>query len=821
MALRGDLAVNVLPHALGSLIGRADETAEIASLLASARLFTLTGTGGVGKTRLAAQLAAESRSVFPDGVRWVDLGPLADPTLVPHTVAASCGVPERAGLEVVDALAATLRHQNLVLILDNCEHLLAACAHLVEALLAACPQLQILATSREALAVPGEVIWLVAPLRVPEHDAVAVEDLLAYDAVALFVARAAAALPGFRLTSENAASVARICRRVEGLPLALELAAARLRVLSPSELAERLDDSLLLLTRGSRTAPARQQTLRATLDWSYTLLAEAERSVFARLAVFPASFSLAAAEAVATEAGVVKADVLDILSRLIEKSLVTVHDRGTETRFRLLDPLRQYARECLVEMNGAARAERRHRDWYTDLAERASAELSGPEQGRWLDHLEADRENLRAALGWSLAHDEPATAGKIAAGIWQFWLLRGYLREGRRWLEQIVATLSEPTPLRAHLLWVAGILARPDAAQAEHRFRESLALWQVLGDRDGTARALGSLGFLAQALGDPEQAATYLEQGLSLARASDDVPALARLLSGLAVSVLDLGDVERAIALCQEGLDLCREAGDLRGAAAAAANLGVIWRVRGDERRAAALWEESLAVRVRIGDRGGEAHILALLAELAAGQGAYPHAAALYKESLALRQRMGDQHGVAQILEGLAAVGAAQDDLMRAVQLAGAAETLRTATGVPPLPRERAAHARTLSILRARLDTEAFARAWTEGQALSLEQALADVAAARVPEMALDPGLAGAAGASAQIPSPSAQTYALTRREIDVLRLLTFGLTYAQIAEALVISPRTVDAHVRAIFGKLDVHSRSAATRIALQHRLV
>jgi predicted ATPase/DNA-binding CsgD family transcriptional regulator len=818
MALCGDRAVNDLPHDLGSLVGREGETVEIASLLASARLFTLTGTGGVGKTRLAAQLAAESRAIFPDGVRWVDLGPLVDPALVPHAVAACCDVPDRAGVGVLDALAAALGHQKLLLVLDNCEHLLAECARLVEALLAAGPRLHVLTTSREALAVPGEVIWLVAPLRVPEHDAVAaVEDLLAYEAVALFVARAAAVLPGFRLTAENAASVVRICRRVEGLPLALELAAARLRVLSASELAERLDDAPRLLTRGSRTAPPRQQTLRATLDWSHTLLTDAERAVFARLAVFPASFSLAVAEAVSAGDGVAEGDVLDVLSRLVEKSLVTVHDRGTETRFRLLEPLRQYARERLVEMGEVARAERRYRDWYAELAGRASVDLSGPDQGRWLDRLEAEHENLRAALGWSLAHEEPAAAGQIAAGAWQFWLLRGYLREGRRWLEQILAMLSESTPLRAHLLWVAGILSRPDFAQAERQFRESLLLWQGLGDRDGTARALGSLGFLAQELGDHARAAEYLERGLPLARASDDTPAIARLLTGLALCVLDRGDAERATSLCHEGLDLCQKAGDLRGEAAAAANLGLIWRARGDEQRAAALWEESLALRQRIGDRGGEAHVLALLADLAADQGAHAHAAALYQESLALRQRTGDQHGVAQLLEGLAAVGAAQGDLIRVVKLAGAAETLREASGVPPSPRERAAHAHTISILRSRLNPEAFTQAWKEGRVLSLEQVLAGATAMAVPEMDRDPRLA----VSPQPAQSPAQTYALTRREIDVLRLLTFGLTYAQIAETLVISPRTVDAHVRAIFGKLDVHSRSAATRVALLHRLV
>jgi DNA-binding CsgD family transcriptional regulator len=326
---------------------------------------------------------------------------------------------------------------------------------------------------------------------------------------------------------------------------------------------------------------------------------------------------------------------------------------------------------------------------------------------------------------------------------------------------------------------------------------------------------------MAQTQGEHGRAVAYLEQCLPLVLASTDAPALARVLTGLALSVLEAGDVERATTLCQEGLALCQQAGDLRGAAVAAANLGLVWQARGDERRAAELWGESLAVRRRIGDRGGEAHVLTLLGSLALGQGGYARALALYQEGLALRRRMGDEDGVAPILEGLAGVGAAQDDPVPAVRLAGFAAVLREATGVPPSARERAARDRALAALRSRLDPEAFARAWKEGQALSLEQALAGATALRAPDGGLDPSLTPADRSSLQTATAPASASALTRREIDVLRLLTFGLTYAQIAETLVISPRTVDAHVRAIFGKLDVHSRSAATRVALQSRLV
>jgi non-specific serine/threonine protein kinase len=819
MAADDEPLANVLPHRLSPLIGRDDEAAEIRSLLATARLFTLTGAGGCGKTRLAAQVAAESQAAFPDGVRWVELGALVDPTLIPHVIAARCGVGDRGGPAVLGALAAALRPRRLLLVLDNCEHLLNDCAGVVEYLLAVCPGLHILTTSREALALPGEMIWLVTPLRVPEQDAMStVEDLLAHDAVALFVARATEVQPWFRLTAENAASVVDICRRLDGLPLALELAAVRLRVLSPAELAVRLDDALRVLTRGSRTAPPRQQTLRATLDWSYRLLTDSERAVFGRLGVFAGSFSLESAEQVCSGADIDAADVFDIVSRLVEQSLASVHDEGEETRFRLLEPVRQYARERLEEAGQTARTERRHRDWFALLAGQAAAGLAGPEQGHWLDRLETEHDNLRAALRWSLTHDDAPVAGQMAAGIWQLWISRGSRQEGDHWLDQILTALPEPKPLRAHLLWIAGILARPDAEKAERYFEESLALSRTVSDRAGAGRALGSLGFMAQTLGEHQRAISSLEESLALARDATDAPTLSRVLNGLSLSLLQTGDIERAARLCQEARDLCRLIGDSRGAAAATANLGLIWQARGDERRASELWEESLTERRRIGDLGGVAHLLVLLGNQALSQGTPARAIAMYRESLALRRRTGDENEIAPVLEGLAAIGAGHDELIPSIQLAAFAASLRATIGTPLPPRERHAHDRTLAALRRRADPAAFARVWTEGQALTLAQAVAVAEAVRSPENGV--GDRGSVPLD-QAPLLSSAAPALTAREIDVLRLLTFGLTYAQIAESLFISPRTVDSHVRAIFGKLDVHSRTAATRIALQDGLI
>jgi non-specific serine/threonine protein kinase len=680
-----------------------------------------------------------------------------------------------------------------------------------------------LTTSREPLAIPSEVIWRVPSLHVPEQaTSSSIEELLAYEAVQLFVLRATAVLPAFRLTAENVPSVVRICQQVEGLPLALELAAARLQAMSLEELAERLDDACRLLTRGSRTAPPRQQTLRATLDWSYALLSDAERAVFRQLACFAGSFSLHAAEVVCRGSSVAEIDVLDVLTRLVEKSLVSMHSRTRETRYRLLEPLRQYTHDRLAETDTLRETYQRHRDWYAALAAQAAEGLSTQDQGRWLGRLAIEHDNMRAALGWSLTQNDAAGAGQIAAGIWQFWLMRGHRYEGRRWMAKILSALPDQTALRAQLLWIAGILARPDALRGQHLFQESLSLWQHLGDRNGMAQALSALGVAAEYLGDHAQALVYFEQSLPLLSGEADTSQRARTLTSLALSVFHSGDLERAMMLCTEGLALHQQLGDQRGVAAALANIGLIWQARGDEQRATALWEESLAVRQQIGDQGGAAHVLGLLAGVAVRQGAYARASELYRESLTLRQQNADQEGVAPILEGLAALSAAVGQLLPAVQFAAAADVMRAAIGKPLSAQERTAHDRTLAALHAHLSEAAFAQAWAEGQRLPLNQVMTIVQALHVPE--IDPTLAASSTAepfALQTTQPAIPRYDLTPREIEVLRLLSHGLTYAQIAETLVISPRTVDAHVRSIFGKLDVRSRTAATRIALQHRLI
>jgi non-specific serine/threonine protein kinase len=809
-------AGNTYPLAIDALVGRASEIAEIASLIATARLITLTGTGGVGKTRLAVQVAAASQDTFQNGVRWVELDSLADPALLPNLVASRCGVTVRAGAMVMDALATRLRRQHLLLVLDNCEHLLPACASLVQSLLSTCPQLHFLATSREPLAIPGEVTWLVKPLTVPgEEKTVSCEDMLRFDAVSLFVDRAKGTLPGFTLTAANTHVVAQICRRVEGLPLALELAASWLRALSVEEIAARMEHVVQFLTRGARTVPGRHQTLRATLDWSYHLLDDAERSVFNRLAVFSGSFTANAAEVVCAGPEVGEADVLPALARLVDKSLVIVHDRAVETRYRLLEPLRQYAQEQRAAGGDPNDAYRRHRDWFLSLAAEASKGLAGPGQGRWLDRLESEHDNLRAVLGRSLAHGDPAGAAELAAVIWQFWLMRGHLHEGRDWLERILAMVPEPTPMRAHLLWVAGILDRPHAKVAERHFSESLHIWRTLGSREGEARLLGSLGFLTQACGEHERAIAYLKQGRTLSDGDTDLATLARIETGLGLSVLALGRTEAAAVHCLRARALFQQLGDAGGDAAAAANLGLVYLVTGRDDLAEPLWQESLDVRRRLGDHGAAAHVLALLGSLETRRGDHDRATDLFLESWELRRQSGGEDGLAPVFEGLSAIATAQGDAVRATNLAGAAAALRTTTGEPPHSWEQDALDNTLGTLRAILAPDAFTQAWNDGEVLALGGDLTItpmVVAGDTPP----PHVKRGGQAVRESPPPT-----LTPRETEVLRLLTFGQTYAQIGEALAISPRTVDAHIRAIFAKLDVHSRSAATRIALMEQLV
>jgi predicted ATPase/DNA-binding CsgD family transcriptional regulator len=814
---------NNLPLQVNRYVGRERELTAVRGLLVTSRLLTLTGSGGSGKTRLALQVATDLLEEFAHGVWWVELAALSDPLLVPQVVASVVGSPERAGRTVTEALADALRPKQLLLVLDNCEHLLAACVPLIDTLLRTCPWVRVLVTSREALTITGESTWLVLPLRVPDtYQPPTIEGLLTYEAIQLFVERARAVLPSFTLAPENASAVVQVCRRLDGIPLAIELAAARIRALSVEQIVARLDDAYRLLTGGSRSALPRQQTLQSAMDWSHDLLSAHEQAVFRRLSVFAGSFSLEAAESICTGEPGEAHDVLDVLSSLIAKSLVVVEQQSGEARYRLLETIRQYGQTKLHEVAETAMVRRSHRNWYAHLAMQAESEMLESRQKSVFDRLEAECDNLRGAIEWSLEQREAEVAAQISARVSRFWIFRGRMSEGRRWLERALSGFSEPNAVRAKALNVAAILAslQDDSETARRLAEESLELSRELAEKQQTGYALYILGRLARIEGNYVDAATSYEESLSLFCELKLKHDIALVLSDLGLTVLFLGEYERATALCEESLALSRELGDLRGIASWLANLSMILLARGDDQRARTLCEESLAIRKTLGYKGGCAHTLAILGRIALGQGDLGRAIACYTESLTLRQETGEKEGIATVLEGLAAVAGKQGRFASAARLFGAAEALRTLLGTPLTPIDRTYYRQAIAAIRAQLDEPTFLNAWTEGRALSFEEAIAQAVRGNAREHT--PPAPSPAAVAVPSTSPTRRNpFGLTAREIDVLRLVTRGLTTTQIAEQLVISPRTADAHLRSIYSKLEVSSRAAATRSAIEHQLI
>jgi non-specific serine/threonine protein kinase len=662
-----------LPRVLTSFIGRTREQVTVARLLQEAPLLTLTGAGGCGKTRLAIEVARAVVAAYPDGVCLVELAPLADPTLVAQAVATALGVPEEPGHPWLSLLAAALQEKHLLLVLDNCEHLVGACAELAGTLLQSCPQLQVLATSREPLRMAGEQVWRVPSLSLPDprqpapawhlHDA---------EAVRLFVERARAVQPAFALTEQNAAAALQVCRRLDGIPLALELAAARLAVLTLEGLAARLDDCFRLLTGGSRTALPRQQTLRATMDWSYALLAEAERALLRRLAVFAGGWTLEAAEAVCAGQGLDAWLVLDMLAGLVNKSLVVLEEpkaaAGGEGRYRLLETVRQYAQELLVASGETAMVRERHLAWCLALAEEAEPALLGAGQRGWLERLETERDNLRAALQWTGESSEVALGLRLASALGRSWELRGHWSEGRGWLEGLLAPVRSGAGVAASVQakaahW-AGILAwnQGDLGRATALFEESQALYETIGDSRGSAEALHCLGTTAQFQGDYERAVPLLQAGLALRRNLGDTGGIAESLNLLGRLAVWQGDLRRAVALLTESLALYQELGDKHGISAALRDLGNAANDTGDYPRAVALQTESLALAREIEHRAGISVSRGYLAKAAREQGDQERAGALLAECLASARSTGSKWGVAGWLCELALVANYQGD---------------------------------------------------------------------------------------------------------------------------------------------------------------
>ncbi len=688
-----DAFPNNLPRQLTGFIGREREMAEVQRLLTTTCLLTLTGTGGAGKTRLALQIAADVLEGYPDGVWLAELAALSDPALVPQIVATALGVREVPGQPMLETLLHYLQRKKLLLVLDNCEHLVAACAQLVGALLRTCPNLRILATSREVLGIQGEIAWLVPSLSLPDRRQLpSLEQLTQFEAVRLFVERAAAVKPSFTLTSENAAPVAAVVQRLDGIPLAIELAAARVPALSVDQIAARLDDRFRLLTHGSRASLPRQQTLRAALDWSYQLLTEREQRLLQRFAVFAGGWTLEAAEAVCGGDGIEEFDVLDLLTQLVFKSLVLTDEQNGEIRYRFLETVRQYGLERLEESGVTEAIRKRHRDWYLGLAERAEPELLGVKQAAWFDQLEAEHDNLRAALKCSIESGEPEAGMRLAGAVWRFWYVRGYIGEGRGWLEAALSGRSGMSgPFVAKALMAAGGLAfvGGDYVQGRRLYEDSLAMWRELGDRRQIAYLLSNLGFLTSSQGDQAAARNLLEESLAIRR----------------------------------------EIADTRGAATSLNNLGLVLYRTGDLAGARALFNEASAIWREFGDKQHIAMALANLGLVASGQGEYPLARSFYEECVAIRQALGDKQGIAYTLEGFAGLAVAQGQGKRAARLLGGVESLREAIRAPVAPANQADHDRKVSAARSALGEQAFAAAWAEGRAMTLEQAISEATA--------------------------------------------------------------------------------------------
>jgi non-specific serine/threonine protein kinase len=798
-----DPVPRALPLPLTQLVGREEAVREVTERLApepaggGCRLVTLTGAGGIGKTRLALQVAHELADQFVDGVWFVELAALADGALVSQTVAAALRIQEQSDRPALEALGEALQDRQLLLTLDSCEHLVGACVAVAHALLSRCAAVRILATSRQPLGVTGEVAWRVPSLEIPTSAALppeakdAISYFLSYDAVRLFIARAQQAAPRFRLVPQDAETIAQICRRLDGIPLAIELAAARVRAMTVGQIAARLDDRFRLLTGGSRTALPRQQTLRGAMDWSYDLLSEAERVLMRRLSVFAGGWTLEAAEAVCGDCGVRRAgcglpgadrpirkphstihdhEVLNLLTGLVDRSLVVYEETGAGGRYRFLETMRQYSSERLEEAGETDAARGRHLAFFLRLAAAAEPHLTGAEQGEWLDRLETELDNVRAALDWAGSSDaghrsigerpdapELATlpageAGlRLAGALWRFWAVRGYLTEGRERLARGLANPVGGTPGRAKALTTAGSLAyrQGDHQTARSLFEEGLAIQQQLGDRPGIAASLHSLGLVAYHRGEIEAARSLYEEGLTIRRESGDRWGIAASFHSLGNIAYDQGDHEAARSLYEEGLAIRRELGDHSGVAASLNDLGMVALARADYQTACSLFEESLSIKRDMGNRLGVASSLYNMAIATYAQGDLVTARSRCVEGLAIQAELGDRLGIATSLEALAMLACGRPGRPgggqtagdpegsrtveradtaaagRAARLFGSSEALREAIGAPLRPNEHAAYRRQVRRLRAMLGEPAFAAAWAEGRAMHLGQAVA------------------------------------------------------------------------------------------------
>jgi predicted ATPase/class 3 adenylate cyclase len=726
-----DVRLNNLPIQPTPLLGREREVAEIADLLRreDVRLLTLTGTGGTGKTRLALQSAAELIDEFEDGVFFVALALISDPELVASTVAGTLSVSESAGRALKEDLREYLSTKELLLVLDNFEQVVDA-APLVGELLSGCPGLKVLVTSRTLLRIYGEHEYAVRPLELPDPGHLPpIETLRQYEAIRLFTERAHAADTNFSLTNENAPAVAEICARLDGLPLAIELAAARIKLLSPQAMYSRLSNPLTFLTGGARDLPERQRTLRGAIAWSHALLDEGEQALFASLSVFSGGCALGAVEAICDAECGSFVDVLEGLSSLLDKSLLRQEEMVEgEPRFVMLETIREYARESLEARGNAEEIRRLHAEYFLALAEQGASELQGPEEVTWLERLEIDHDNMRAALSWTLQSEEAELGMRLAGALWRFWDMRGYYGEGRRWLEATLAKDGRASETRAMALEGVGWLAdvQGDIDRAVAAAEEGLNLGaRVKIQSNVTTSFLRILGSAAYVCGAHERAARLFDESLALSREARDERGVASSLLQLGNVSSDLGDYGEARTFYEEGLALSRKLDDKALLASALISVGAEFLLQGDPERGAILNEEAAQLYRERGNRGHLQYALDNMGWAALMRGDQQQAEALHRESLALSRQLGDKLVAAEALEGLACSASARGEAERVARLFGAAEALREAVGYRQEPREHALRKPYLAVARPQLAEAKWEAAWTEGRRLGFEEAIA------------------------------------------------------------------------------------------------
>jgi predicted ATPase/DNA-binding CsgD family transcriptional regulator len=771
-----DRRVGNLPADVTSFVGRRRELADVKRLLSIARLVTLTGMGGVGKTRLALRAAADAQRGFTDGVWLVELAGLKDPTLVEQTVSAALNIQDESIGGSARELSDLLADRTMLLVLDNCEHLLDASALLANGLLRACPGLRILATSRQPLGISGEHTMSVPPLSVPGPDrGSSLDGMAQYEAVSLFVERAAAVRPGFSLDAANYAAVTAICRRLDGIPLALELAAGRLRVLSADQLLTRLDDRYAVLTVGSRAALPRQQTLRALVDWSFELCSPPEQTLWARLSVFADGFDLDAVEEVCSDQDIPADAVLDLLAGLVDKSIVVPGERRERVRYQLLETLREYGRDRLNEYGETREFRRRHRDWCLRFVIDAEAGSFSSEQAELLTRVRLEHDNLRSALTFCLTEPDESMVGlEIAARLRFHWLTTGRLNEGQHWLDRLLAAGTEPSEVRLKALYVDGHLATAlgDFGKATRLLADAELLADQLGEPSGVAYVAQVRGFTAMFQHNRAEAATLFEEALEAHRQLEDLAAAAYDQAWLAMALASMGEEQRAKANFEECLRLTGSVGELWVRSMALWGLGIEACNRGDHDRATAAEQESIRLRLPLDSR----------------------------------------YLIAVNFDVLAWTATVHRDGERAGRLFGAAQSIMHAVGCSLLTNgpTSALHDRYLAEAKAAFGDEPFGRAFDHGMTLAFDQAVA-YAMGEPNEPVRAPTESQRAGSG-----PGS----LTRRESEIAGLITRGLSNKEIANALVISQRTAEGHVEHILAKLGFNNRVQIAAWVAEQRL-